>query len=449
MPPIRAKGPSLTWRVALLASVAIAALAGVTMLASYFVVRTALYHDLRRSLREDATNVAAAYGTGGGGQTVNVTGPTGGVVLQVYGATGQLLVASRPEFERAQAAIPPSDVIGAALVPTTWSGQLAGTRMEAALAPFSFGVVAVLADAGYIDATMASLARLLVPVAAVMVALSLMVGYAVASASLRPLTRLARMASVLGPDRLDPITYQGPDDEVGRLTHALNGLLSRLRQALDAQRVFLAETSHELRTPLTSLRGFLDRAKRRAGPGAQEDLVDAQRVAGTMSRLVEDLLQLSRGEVVREAPPHLVDLGRDVLAPVAGEFEGVRLREGSTALMLGDPVRLRQMFRNLTANAVRAAGRPSGVTLDLEVDAHQAVVRVTDDGPGIADDVLPRIFEKFYKGAGGGSGLGLPIAKQIAEHHEGDIRVESAPGRTVFEVRLPCVEADDEEDLEI
>lgn len=446
MPPLRARGPSLTWRVALLAGAAIAVLASVTMLASYLVVRAGLYQDLRKVLREDAATVAALYGSGEGSVATSITGPTGGVVLQVYSAAGQLLVASRPDFERAQAAIPPTDVIGAARVPTAWRGQVAGAEMEAALAPFSFGVVAVLADPSYIDDTLASLARPLLAAAAALVLASLVVGYLVAAASLRPLTRLARMAAVLGPDRLEPITYHGPDDEVGRLTHALNGLLSRLREALDAQRVFLAETSHELRTPLTSLRGFLDRAKRRAGPEVQEDLVDAQRVAGTMTRLVEDLLQLSRGEVVREATPHLVDVGRDVLAPVASEFAGVTLRETVPTLMLGDPVRLRQMIRNLTANAVRAAGRPAGVELSLEHDGGHAVVRVVDDGPGISDELLPHIFEKFFKGVGGGSGLGLAIAKQIAKHHDGDIRVESAPGRTLFEVRLPTVEADDEDD---
>lgn len=446
MPPLRARGPSLTWRVALLAGTAIATLAGVMMLVSYLVVREGLYRDLRRALREDAATVAALYGSGEGSVASTLSGPTGGVVLQVYSASGQLLVASRPEYERAQAAIPPSDVAVASQVPTSWSGPLAGKRIEAALAPFSFGVVAVLADPGYIGASLAHLSRALLLAAVALVAASLVVGYGVAAASLRPLTRLARLAGVLGPDRLEPIGYRGPDDEVGRLTDALNGLVARLGEAMNAQRVFLAETSHELRTPLTSLRGFLDRATRRAGPEVREDLLDAQRVAGTMTRLVEDLLQLSRGQVVREDRPHLVDVERDVLAAVAAEFDGVTLAVRDAALVLGDPVRLRQMMRNLTANAVRAAGRPAGVELALEVVGPSAVLRVHDDGPGIAEDALPRIFEKFFKGVGGGSGLGLAIAKQIAEHHDGDIRVESRPGRTVFEVRLPRVEveADDE-----
>src|SRR5690606_20510400 len=164
---------------------------------------------------------------------------------------------------------------------------------------------------------------------------------------------------------------------------------------------FPAETSHELRTPLTSLRGFLDRAARHAGPAAAEDIDDARRVAGTLARLVEDLLQLSRGELVREPNPHLVELLQDVVRPVAAEFPGVRVEGGPPALVLGDPLRLRQLVRNLLANAVRAARTPAGVVVRLGVrDGGAAVLEVEDDGPGIPPETQARIFEKFYKGAG-------------------------------------------------
>ena len=113
--------------------------------------------------------------------------------------------------------------------------------------------------------------------------------------------------------------------------------------------------------------------------------------------------------------------------------------------MLGDPQRLMQLVRNLTANAVRVASDPAAVTLDLHVSETHAVVLVSDDGPGIAAATLERIFEKFYKGAGGGSGLGLAIARQVAEHHGGSVTVESRPGATVFRVRLPLVDADEDE----
>ena len=440
---LRAPRLPLTWRVALLAGGATALLAGLTLLVSYQVVRSGLYSDLRRSLREDAASVAAVYSTGEGTAGNSLTGPTGGVVLQIYGPDGRLLAASKPDYERAQAALPPSDVRGAGLVSTMWSGRLLNREVEVALAPFVLGVVAVIADPAYISATLAELSRTLFLAAVPLVVLGLLVGYIVAAASLRSVSRLARLASQLGPDRLEPIVYSGPNDEVGRLTHTVNDLVARVRESRDAQRVFLAETSHELRTPLTSLRGFLHRASRRAGPEASEDLADAQRVSLTMTRLVEDLLQLSRGEIVKEPNPHLVDLGTDVIEPVAAEFDGVRVSSRPGALVLGDPQRLRQVIRNLLANAVRVASGAHGVGLSVEVDDSDAVIRVVDDGPGIAPELQERIFEKFYKGAGGGSGLGLAIAEQVTRHHGGSIAVVSAPGATEFTVRLPLVQEDD------
>ena len=443
----RRRGLPLTWRVALLAGAATALLAGLTLIVSYVLVRNGMYEDLRRSLREDAATLAAVYASGEGSAGGSLSGPTGGMVLQVYGPGAQLLAASRSEWETAQAAIPPDVVVGAGLVPTPWSGELLGRPVEAALAPFAVGVVAVIADPGYIQETLAALSRTLLLVAAALVVLSLLGGYLVAAASLRPVTRLARRVSRLDPDRLEPLEYDGPRDEVARLAETVNELLRRLAQARDAQRTFLAETSHELRTPLTSLRGFLDRAARLAGPAAAEDIDDARRVTGTMARLVEDLLLLSRGELVRELNPHLVDLLQDVAKPVAAEFPGVAAEGAAPLLVLGDPLRLRQLVRNLLANAVRAASGPAGVRVRVrEGDDRTAVLEVEDDGPGIPPEMQERIFEKFYKGAGGGSGLGLAIARQVAKHHDGTLTVESRPGRTVFTLRLPVVQEEEEEE---
>jgi two-component system OmpR family sensor kinase len=442
----RRRGLSLTWRVAVLAGAATALLAGLTLIVSYAIVRNGMYEDLRRSLREDATTLAAVYATGEGSAGGSLTGPTGGVVLQVYGPGAQLLAASRSEWENAQAAIPADVVLGAGLLPTHWSGVLLGRPVEAALAPFAVGVVAVIADPSYIEETLSRLSRTLLLVAAVLVVLSLSVGYVVAAASLRPVTALARRVSRIDPDRLEPLQYDGPRDEVARLAETVNELLRRLAQARDTQRTFLAETSHELRTPLTSLRGFLDRAARLAGPAAAEDLDDARRVTGTMSRLVEDLLMLSRGELVRELNPHLVDLLQDVAKPVAAEFPGVQADGATPLLVLGDPMRLRQLVRNLLANAVRAATGPAGVVVRVRAgEDRTAVLEVEDDGPGIPPEMQERIFEKFYKGAGGGSGLGLAIARQVAKHHDGTLTVESRPGRTVFTLLLPVVQEEEEE----
>src|SRR5690606_20618924 len=134
----------------------------------------------------------------------------------------------------------------------------------------------VVAEPAYSEHSRSWLSRTLVGVAGILVVLSLLVGYLVAAASLRPVTRLARRVSRLDTDKLEPLGYDGPRDEVARLAETVNDLLRRLAQARDAQRTFLAETSHELRTPLTSLRGFLDRAARHAGPAAAEDIDDAR-----------------------------------------------------------------------------------------------------------------------------------------------------------------------------
>src|SRR5690606_36949262 len=160
---------------------ATAVLAALTLVAAYVIVRAEMYADLRRSLREDAVAIAAVYGGGEGTAGIGQAAPTGGVILQVYGPGAQLLAASRPEYEQAQAAIPPSDVIGAGLVATEWSGTLLGQQVEAVLAPFVLGVVAVIADPSYISDTLTRLSRTLLPVLLNLIVVSLLAGHLLAA----------------------------------------------------------------------------------------------------------------------------------------------------------------------------------------------------------------------------------------------------------------------------
>jgi two-component system OmpR family sensor kinase len=431
----------LRWRFAALAGTAIALLAILASLTAFWVVRGSLLGELQASLRADVRKVAELYARGGPGVAgASLAGPTGGVIVQLYDVQGSLLAASSPAFEQPDAVIP-RGVLQVETGVRDWSGDLAGRTVRAAVAPFEFGSAAVIAETGFIAAALGRLGRALLATALALVLISAVVAYLVASAAIRPIRHLARQAARLGPERLEPIGYRGPEDEVGQLATALNGLIGRLKQSLDSQRQFLAETSHELRTPLTSLQGYLDRASRRAPPDVARELADARRISLGMGRLIRDLLQLSRGELVRDLVPHLVDPVADVLAPVVEEFPGVRLEGGEgEAMVLGDPERLRQLLRNLTANAMRAAGAPEGVTLALEVGRGEVGLVVRDNGPGIPEEVRERVFEKFYKGPGGGSGLGLAIARQIATLHRGSITFESEPGRTEFRVTLPSVE---------
>jgi two-component system, OmpR family, sensor kinase len=160
-----------------------------------------------------------------------------------------------------------------------------------------------------------------------------------------------------------------------------------------------------------------------------------------MTRLVSDLLQLSRGEVVQEFIPHILDW-RDTLRAVVSEYPGVQLTLPDEPLeVLGDPDRLTQLIRNLTGNAVRAATHSGGVKLEARVDGDWCELTVTDDGVGIGEEVMPRLFEKFVKGKGGGSGLGLAIAAQVVSAHGGQIRAENIPGAGArFTVRIPKLE---------
>ena len=225
-----------------------------------------------------------------------------------------------------------------------------------------------------------------------------------------------------------------PKDEFGRMVEAVNALLQALKEAKERERAFLAEASHELRTPLTVLLGHLDRLGR--NPMDLEALRTARATAERMRRLVEDLLALARGEVERNLNLHIVDLG-EVAREAALEY-GVAA-EAESAEVLGDPDRLLQLLRNLVANAVRAAGK-EGVRVRVRREADHALLEVEDSGPGIPEDLLPRLFQRFARGPGGGTGLGLAIAHAIAKAHGGEIAVESRPGRTVFRVRLPLLE---------
>jgi signal transduction histidine kinase len=219
----------------------------------------------------------------------------------------------------------------------------------------------------------------------------------------------------------------------------------QLEEALKMQKTFLAETSHELRTPLTALLGYLRRAEREIEKPAL--LGDPIRVAENMTRLVNDLLQLSRGELVGEIEPHFVALS--VLLQQVGRDYGVRVDVPDHLELVGDPVRLTQVFVNLVSNAVRVCGRQDLVHIEARQEPGHLVVDVIDHGPGVPEEVKPRIFDKFYRGKEAGSaGLGLTIAQQVVMAHGGRIEVlDTAGGGATFRAVLNAIEDDDDDDV--
>ena len=234
---ISRRGIALRWRIAIFSSLAIAFLSLLASVAAYAVVRSSLVGDLQRSLGTDAARIAAAYTVSqdlagepsSEAAAVEPLGPgdlesvaTGGLIIQLYDGAGVRFAASDDEDD-AEVQVPtlPAEVLTAARTEAQeWRGELRGDPLQAALVPFTLGVVAVLAPTDYIGAALGQLAQVLTLAALVLVGLSALLGYLVAAAAARPVTQLAAAAAQLDPARLEPIRYRGPDDEVALVTKA-------------------------------------------------------------------------------------------------------------------------------------------------------------------------------------------------------------------------------------
>lgn len=227
--------------------------------------------------------------------------------------------------------------------------------------------------------------------------------------------------------------------------------LTSQRRSLRRQREFAADASHELRTPLTVIRTSLDLLRRHPeAPVRQvgDALDDIGAEVDNMTHLVEDLLLLARtdsGAVPLERLP--VDLG-DVTADAASSLVAAAAQRGievtaepTPTVVIGDATRLRQLVLILVDNAIRHSPSGGQVRVSVQPDGATAFLVVEDDGPGIREEDLPHVFERFWRGAGapaGGSGLGLSIASWIVAGHGGDIHVSNRPPSGArFAVRIP------------
>ncbi|WMT56742.1 sensor histidine kinase [Truepera radiovictrix] len=269
---------------------------------------------------------------------------------------------------------------------------------------------------------------------------------------LAPLKQVTQAASRISSHDLSQRVPAPPTrDEVGELALTLNRMLGRLQETFETQRRFTADASHELRTPVTAIAGHASYLLRRTNPTPEqeESLKIIRSEAARMSKLVNDLLELARADAgfsVDRVPFNLVEVVEEVkkeLAPVLG---GASLRTFSPQPLLeieGDAGRLKQVLLNLVQNALNAGATQVDVSLTLE--GRRARLEVLDNGPGIPEGALPKLFDRFYRvdGArstrGNGSGLGLAIVKWIVEQHGGEVTVESKVGEgTVFTVFLPA-----------
>ncbi len=328
-----------------------------------------------------------------------------------------------------------------------------------------------------VDAALANLITVEIIVSIIAVGAAALAGRALVERSLRPLNRVAATAQQVSQLPLDrgevalavrvPPADTDPKSEVGRVGLALNHMLNNVEEALEARhasetkvRQFVADASHELRNPLAAIRGYAELTQRSGEaipPDAAYAISRVESEAERMSKLVEDLLLLARldaGPALDIQPTDLnlllIDAISDARAAGPDHTWQLALSEEPVSVP-ADPYRLHQVIANLLANARTHTPSGTRVEVSLGTTADRAIITVADNGPGIAQDMLDRVFERFTRadtsrartvgGAPGGStGLGLAIVTAVVEAHHGTVSVQSQPGDTRFVVSLPLAD---------
>jgi two-component system, OmpR family, sensor kinase len=460
----------IRWRLTLFIALAIGAILLILGVALYFLLRDALLSNVEDTVRGRAVNAARSIRSGEDLEREDIEEFTlDGVFVIVRDGEGRVLT------ETVNLPSEDGDPVWREALdsgkPASGTAELSGDEADFIYAvpvdPPRGRARVVEAGKSYepalegIEATSAILA------AGIGAAFVLSIGgaYLLARAALKPVEAVTATAREMGAgDLARRLPVANPGDEIGRLATTINGLLARLEaafrrreEALSRQRRFAADASHELRTPLTSISGHArmldewalegDREKARRSVGA------IRRETGRMRSLVESLLTLTRGD---EGAP--MEIGRYDLGAVAKEATGsaATAADGRVSvefvptehdvLATFDRERILQVASILLDNAVKYTPDGGSVAVRVEAKDDGVSLAVSDSGVGIFEDQLPLVFERFYRAdtarAEEGVGLGLSIARQIAEAHGGTIEATSKVGvGSTFVLLLPCQKA--------
>ncbi|MBF6559973.1 MAG: HAMP domain-containing histidine kinase [Candidatus Binataceae bacterium] len=330
-------------------------------------------------------------------------------------------------------------------------------RFRFAIVPFALaGQPAVIEDGVDIRPIRRSIAHLgtsLMLLLPLMLAACVAGGYLLAGRALVPIDRLARALAAIDPRELSQrLAISGDDDEVARLSRAINALLERVERAAIAERRFAADAAHELRTPLTVLRAGLEVAlgRERSPADYSRTLVAALGEVIGLCAMADQLLTLARLDQEAAPESEALELG-PIVREVAEAVEPLAQAQGlaldttvaERVFVAGNRLQLKRLLINLIDNAL--AFTPAGGRIELTLAAHDglAAICVADSGPGIALADLPQIFERFYRGAARadrGTGLGLSLCHEIARLHRGAIAAANrAGGGSEFVVTIPLL----------
>jgi two-component system, OmpR family, sensor kinase len=307
------------------------------------------------------------------------------------------------------------------------------------------------------DSALESLGRNLLIGGGVVVLAAFGIGWLLSGLVLQPIKRITRTAGAIGAQRdfSRRVEFAGPHDEVGQLATMFNEMLTelhaayqQLEQALRLQQRFVADVSHELRTPLTTIRGNIELLRRQPPISAEDqgaavtDIVDETE---RLIRLVNDLLLLERtdaGQHLRHQPvrvKQVVEEACHLLKPLDPD-RSVRHDNVHDVAVSGDPDAFKQVVLILLDNAFTHTD--GEIVIETRVESHEVAVSIRDAGPGIDPLILPHIFERFYRGEHArtkpGTGLGLPIARNLIESQGGALDVESSvEDGSTFTITLP------------
>lgn len=432
---------------------------------SYYELRSVLFEGLDAALAAEADRAAEDVDIGSGNLFAQsgdapqapVSAAAAAFSLRVVDASGAAL-GQRNGFPEGLGAAKPA--VGFATVALGGHDYRIVTRPVPGAAPGSYFIQAAHA-LDTIEAELASAVARFLFILPVVLALAALGGVFLASAALRPVARLTRIAESIQGDRLALRSrYTGPDDEIGRLAHAFDGMLDRLEASFAREKRFTADASHELRTPLAALKGGVEVTLSR--PRSAEEYEAALRgMRGEVNRLVSlsaDLLLLARvGQSALDPDPEGVVLSTLLDSCAEGLTDRMAQRGLSLSRELGADLRvvgsrdhLARLFMNLLENAVKYADEGGSIRIRSFRESDRAIVSIANTGPGITPGELAHVFEPFYRGdgarsrrggSGGGAGLGLAIAREIAEAHGGSLSISSLEGgETLARVELPLFE---------
>ena len=342
-----------------------------------------------------------------------------------------------------------------------------GVEVRVALQPFArsdlgiTGIVVAGQSTAIIAENLQGLRAVLFIAGIITVMAAWLVSRLVANRALEPLRQLATTTAEIASTgdfqrRLPPAES---NDEVGALTASFNAMLTRLadshrklEESLERQRRFVADASHELRNPLTIIRSnltFLEMRPQADPEDLKAALSDSSRAARRMTDLIDDLLRLARLDAGQSSPRKPVVMSRVVQEAVerSGLAGQVRVAIRSDATVTGNDEDLTRIVTNLLENAATHGQSPIGQTpIEISMEHRDGsgivVTTVTDSGPGIPDDRLSQVFDRFYRGdearSAGGTGLGLAISRGLAVQHGGTLVAANRPGGgAVFTLTLP------------